>query len=559
MTARFTFLKGLFLLPLLLCTSLSSAEEDSTHLILYRLRQDDYPAAIDAYQEMVKTKGGHQVDLLRQIGLYILDLPPKTDEEMLLLLIGAAITEDPRFLPLYLKALSRPHPQLQLLAIDLLASLEDDRADEGLLRALSLPNILARFQSLHHLCHRRHPHAFTHLEALQVKLIPLLHPLFPPLYAMLHTPEADKALKRSLYDQNPYVRLATISSLADEGREDFVGPLRRLASHFDPRQQEAAASALGQLKDTESRERLHHLAAHQDPQVKLAALFSLHQLGEEERRGEIEALAEEKNLFAISLLGEMEGSAPFLKTLSSDELLMRLNVGLALLRQRDSAAFPLLKELFVEDSRNLKFAPLYSPGGSLLAIQLAPSPSRERPSELIHEVSRRLRESILLQTIELPEEDFLSFAQLLFQEKQIDLIPSLCLLLENLETEEAALLLERESERIGSPLVRAYANLSLFRMGRGPLFEERLIDWVTREQKSPLIEVRPRLSLAYQQENNSPFSLAPEDRSRLLIESIQAMAQRQDLMAIDLLLTLLKEGHRQNRYAAAGLLLRVIE
>ena len=58
---------------------------------------------------------------------------------------------------------------------------------------------------------------------------------------------------------------------------------------------------------------------------------------------------------------------------------------------------------------------------------------------------------------------------------------------------------------------------------------------------------------------DSSFDLTPEESSRLLIESYQALAEKHDAKSIDSLLEALKEGNAKNRYVLSGLLLLAIQ
>ena len=59
--------------------------------------------------------------------------------------------------------------------------------------------------------------------------------------------------------------------------------------------------------------------------------------------------------------------------------------------------------------------------------------------------------------------------------------------------------------------------------------------------------------------SGSPHEIAPEEGTRLLLEAYQALADRHEENGIDNILQGIKEGHRQNRYALAGLLIHTLQ
>ncbi len=160
--------------------------------------------------------------------------------------------------------------------------------------------------------------------------------------------------------------------------------------------------------------------------------------------------------------------------------------------------------------------------------------------------------------MDLDEDVFLDIASLVLSSHQNDLVPSLVRLLENMQTPLAIELLKSYRERIGSPLVRAYCNLALYRLREKGPYEETLIGWIKNEKKTELIKFRPFVPWSIHQQT-SQFQLTPEEKSRLLIESFQALAERRENKGIDELLEIIKTGNPKNRYPLAGLLIRATE
>ena len=55
------------------------------------------------------------------------------------------------------------------------------------------------------------------------------------------------------------------------------------------------------------------------------------------------------------------------------------------------------------------------------------------------------------------------------------------------------------------------------------------------------------------------FTLTPKETSRLLIEAYETLAESHEMEGIDLLIEAIRLGHKKNRYALAGLLLKAIQ
>ena len=118
--------------------------------------------------------------------------------------------------------------------------------------------------------------------------------------------------------------------------------------------------------------------------------------------------------------------------------------------------------------------------------------------------------------------------------------------------------LEKKTHSAGSPLIRTYAALSLYRMGIAGPYEEILKDWLAKNSKEEILRFRPMLPF-HKRPMSSPYELSPEETSRLLIEIYQALADRHTKEGIDLILKAIKQDASINRYALAGLLLRALQ
>ncbi len=196
-----------------------------------------------------------------------------------------------------------------------------------------------------------------------------------------------------------------------------------------------------------------------------------------------------------------------------------------------------------------------------MAWKVIPSAAQQKmqnPFDLMA-LSLSVREMLLRGALELPEESFLSLAEEIFDSRQSDLVPLLVELLENLSTPAALDLLKQKSQTSGAPLIRAYCNLGLFRLKENGPYEALVKEWIHKQKSEEMIRFRPVVARSNYRMPESSFELTLEESSRLLIDSLQALADRHEEISIDMLLSLLKEGNPKNRYILAGLLLHAIQ
>jgi hypothetical protein len=158
----------------------------------------------------------------------------------------------------------------------------------------------------------------------------------------------------------------------------------------------------------------------------------------------------------------------------------------------------------------------------------------------------------------LPEQDFLKIASLVFRYQQNALIPHLISLLEEINSPGVIEFLKTYQHMVGAPLVRQYCTLALYRLQEEGSYGEQLRQWVENSYDQALIRFRPMkpwdTSL-----NDANYQLTPEETSALLVETFQAFAANQDSLGVEVLLEAIRSGHKKNRYALAGLLLRAID
>lgn len=559
--AAFKAICWLNLLSLFWLTHCLGYSQDTQHHILYLARTGHVKEAIDAYRALVVTKGEHQAELLHDLGISILEegWHSKDPEIQYLTLFGTGISLQDKCLHILTDAMRGSQPLLQLVALSFLGKIQDEETFLALRRGMSSPYLIIRLETAAILAERGDPQAVGQVEALMYKVPLELQQLFPPLYARIGDQESIRLLKKLLMNSSQDVRVAALLSIAQFHRDDLLPQIRSLAIASDAKQQEACAFALGALKDEQSLRQLQRMSHSPHSYVRLAASQALYQLGQQaEARCRVETLAQAGDLFAITLLAQMPGSEPLLRQLAKhSNLPIRLNAALSLLELRDPQSLTPLQELFFHDTRELAFVPTYSPSKALKAWRAVPNASAQsQESSTMLELSLSMREEALAKALNLPEEQFLGLVAQLLERQQNDLIPKACELLEQLKTPQAIALLEHYQRKIGSPLIRNYCSLALLKLREEGAYADSLREWIHSQQGTELIRLRPILP-AEMRGSACSHHLTPAETSRLLISALETFATLQESYGIDILLDAIQYGHPKNRYALAGLLIRI--
>ncbi len=534
--------------------------QDQYHRILFLARAGHASEAIDLYYSYASAKGSHEAELLHGMGLCILEEGWKSSDREIqfLTLFGTGISLQEKCLHILTDAMCSPQPILQLVALSFLKRIQDEETLLALKKGMASPFVAIRLETAAILAERGDPQAVGQIEALMYKVPVEVQQLFAPLYARIGDRDAIRLMKKLLLSTSQDVRAATILSAAKFQRDDLLPQIRSLAIHCEIKQQEACAYALGALKDEQSVGQLQRMARSANPSVKLAAWQSLYHLGHrDEARCAIESMAQGGDLFAITSLAAMPGSEPLLRRLiTHPNLIVRINAALSLLELRDPKALEPLQELFFHDTRELAFIPSTSPGKALKSWRAIPNAcAQSKDSATILEVSLSLREDSLAKALNLPEEHFLWLAAQVFERQQNDLVPKTCELLEQLRTSRAVALLEKYQQKIGSPLIRNYCSLALFKLKEEGPYAEALRGWIQCQQGEELIRLRPVLP-SEMRGSACCHSLTPSETSRLLVSALETFAASQESYGIDVLLDAIRHGHPKNKYALAGLLIR---
>ncbi|MFT5319524.1 MAG: HEAT repeat protein, partial [Chlamydiales bacterium] len=543
--------------PLTLPDFHSQKEIQELPRVLYLVQEGKTREAVKAYIKYHKETGLHDFELLYQMAQSILYKGANSldSSDHLRAIYGSGITMNTQSIPILEQGINSPNPQAQLASINFLARLQDDNADELLERALSSRNLLVRLESAFYLASKKK--SLGQIDALMHKVDSDIRPLFPQLFAMIGSTQAIDRVKYLLADSDPDVRLAAILSVMEYQRDDLLPLIRTLSTQHDIAHQEACAFVFATLKDGASIENLKILSRSPAKNVQLAAWKALYQMGHRENRHYIEQMAKEGSSFAIVELRDIDESKDTLYDLAnSPDLQVRTNATISLLEQRDSHCVSGLLDILIKDSRDLAFLPQFSIGRGTVAWKAIPSAHQNlRKKPFAFELSLKMREEALRRARDLPEKDFLLLAHALFQSGQTQLIPSLVVHLEAVQSDAAINLLKKYQQKPGSPLTRDYCNLSLFRLKEEGPYTENLRKWLQHYQDTDLINFRTFIPWKLRP-SLSPYELTPEETSGLIIETCSALADSHDEQSVETLLQTLSQAKSQNQFALAGLIIR---
>lgn len=527
--------------------------------VLYWMHLDEPERALSIYLEEATRSQGEDFSLLQEAAFLLIEKGAKqSDPEVALLsLFGAAIANSPRLLPLLERALSHKEPQIQLAAVHLLSQSPDDEAELMLKQAFLSPFPLIRLETAYRLAGKNHTLVMDQLQALLYKVPKEILFLFPQIVARIPSEEGTKMMQQFLHHEDSKVCQEALACATEAGMDDLLPSIRHLASHPQAELQEGCAHAFGHFRDGSALPFLNKLAVTADENGALTALHALSQLGDEAAEAQILEKAKGGNLFAVALLGENPKAVPLLiELLHHENPDLCLNATLALLKLNHPQGLVHLKELLIRDTRDLGFMPITSPAKGLKAWKaLLHAPQKEKQYPTLSSSTLLFKHDLLLRALELPEEEFLQLARLIFLNRQAELVPAVVVLLENHATPGAIALLKEGEKMVGAPLVRMFCTLALFHLKQeGPYFET-LLQWLKSRQDEELIRFKEEKS----EKLGSPYTLKPEETSQLLIQTFEAAAQAHDPRGIAALIEALAHGNRKNRYALAGLLIRALE
>lgn len=532
---------------------------DSRSQISYFLQSRQFPSAIWAYQMGAYVNKQHDPVILEKIAMSILDEGMESSDITKRLaayysMIACSYVPTLHQLETAIRA---RHPGLQLAAIYLLKNHTGDRSEEVLKAGISSPFPIIQLTTAYALAQKKFPKAYPLIESLLFRVPADLHIYFPEFFATLNTVESRRRVIQFINHEQEKIRIAAVLSAMQHQIEEALPYMQSMLTHANPLEQEACLFALSHMKDTASLPRMRSLASSSCDEVALASSFALYTLGYHEYYTKIANLAMQENLFAIALLGSIpEASESLYSLLKNSNFTVRMNAAIALLQARDSKCTPVIVEILQAAHRGTDFVQVTSQGGCMHYIKpLAKRTATDKEQQgKEKQNSLEILQNILLQTNALTESDFLGIAQLLFESNYASLIPLTVQLLENLQTPEAISLLESGVSKLGSPLIRGYSQIALFKLGKSS-FPSSFCEFLQKSLQLSLVnyeEVRNKKNIGI-------FTLQPEEKLRLVLTSLQVIASESCESSIDILLQCIVNSHELNRYVLAGLLLQCIQ
>ena len=355
------------------------------------------------------------------------------------------------------------NPIIQLSAVQALASLNSADADDILAEALRSDYPVIRLEAAWKIACKRSPQAFDQIDALSYKLPDALRPCLPELFAVEGSINSVHRIRQLLMDPNEEV---IIEALVAVGRHHITGvdDLMTSLESCSPAVLEALAFGLRSADSDQARAKLRLLAKHSTPCVRLQSALSLTFLGESGYIATIQELAAQGDLFAVAALGECR--EPILSTNSTDSSkAFQTNLALSLLNQKDGSCTNGIKDLLALPDDQILYSSS-SIGHSLCYWDVTSIESFDRDAwPMLKEQALVAKEALLIHSLDLNESSFTDIAKTVFEEKRVDLFPCLIQLLENQRSDTVVDLLKQESLRIGAPYNRAFATLSLVRLG----------------------------------------------------------------------------------------------
>ncbi|MFN0065916.1 MAG: HEAT repeat domain-containing protein, partial [Chlamydiales bacterium] len=521
----------------------------------------EIPQALTTYLTHAKATEGQDFDLLQQVGRSLLEqgAGDSDPEIQLMSLFGAGVALSPQLLPVLEKGIRSKEIKSQLVALNFLGHYDDDVADQLLMEALSSPFLLPRLEACFQLAQKKNPIVVDHVAALYYKVPDMVHTLFPQIIVHIDTESANQIMQQYLCDQDFQVRVEALLHIAKQKRDDFLPQIHKLASQTHFALQEASALCFAEMQDRSAIPLLQYLTQSKQEDLSLVALFSLHLLGESSAEEQILARAEGLNLFAITALGKVETkkSRELLYTLLDNrDRDVQLNAALSLLAQRDPKCLPFLETMIIKGTKDIGFYRKTTPAGAIGAWKAVSSATQKEKNLIgLAQASAGLKGVILTSALELPEENFLQLARLIFEKQETILIPPLIDLLVNHRSANSIALLKEMQQKTGAPYIRNYCNLALFQLGEKGPYEQNLVDWIKKEQDKMLISFKEERS----KERESQFTLTAEETSQFLINAFETLCSAQSLTGIETLIQAIAYGNPKNRYALAGLLIRTTE
>ncbi|MCH1430046.1 MAG: hypothetical protein GWP59_04405 [Chlamydiales bacterium] len=471
---------------------------------------------------------------------------------------GAFLSLDPQTIHEMTGRIPHLDPRLQLAVLNYLDHLQEDSKHLVIKELLGSPYPFLRIEAAYRLAANQDPTAFQQLEALFYKSPQELHFLFAKAFILLKTPRAKKFTLQLLNHSDEKNRSEAIKAIADMKELSFYDELLTLSKHPSPLTQEASAYALGKISPDHATAPLFSLAKKPHRSVQLAALNALVNLKEYEPRQELLQHAKKGNLFAYHLLSDERESKKFLKQMTyHNDPTIRYNAAIALLELKDPDCLSALLELLLLPSDEQALKAYLSPGETLKEWRLQSIGRVDKAhSQWLIQQSLQHKLELFYKAQKLPSSAFFWLCDKLLTKQKSEWIPHIVGLLQADSSPKALEILQKHTNTPGAPLLRIYCHLALFQKTANKEELDHVVQWVRDNQKHPIMRLKDLPD--WDERQNYPFQLSPEQKSQFLIDAYFAISSTYSDLALDLLLDGLSEGAVENRPILAGLLLHLL-
>ena len=532
--------------------------------ILYLISKGDQVKGLEKYKEYTIKSGDHDYKLLRELCLMIIEdgISKGTEEDSLLALIAMEITGEDFFTHHLGKLLKSSFFPVQAKTLSLLKRIDNDYSDILIKSCLSSNFIMLRLEALSILVQKHNKTALGQVEALMNMVHKRYHPIFVDFYAMAGTKYAISTLKQMLSDIDLNLNLAAVLAAKNYQIEELIPSLRNCLTHTSPIIREATASALGSFHDGGSTIKLEKLCLSKHVETRLSAQYALYTMGKKSKREDIIALAKDGNLYAISLLSRIDGSAkPLHEIYYSDDNDLRINSAISLLEIKDPLCLPVIRDLVTLDKDVYYINITHSAGRSFRHLKVAPLATAEN-KQMIPQLKQQtlmIQNELLAKSIDLPRKKFMNIIDDIFLKKRNSLIPTAIALLENFDDEESLEYLRNKSKTLGAPFIRTSCHLSLWKSTRDPLHKEAISSWLKEFGKHEMISFSQNTNKNKKKNSVTGYELSLQERSHLLIQSFLHICISHEKAGLDSIIDAMTSGHEKNRLPLAGVLLKTIQ
>ncbi|WP_213357925.1 HEAT repeat domain-containing protein [Chlamydiifrater phoenicopteri] len=495
-------------------------------------------------------------------------------------ILGASLSGSCEGLDILKKTMETEDPFLQLMAIGSLHNYLGSTIEDLLIKAMSSPYPIIRLEAAYKLALLKNPAVVDHLYSFLNKLPPEARALTAAIFIMLETEEADAYVREFLSSPNPAIRAYTITLIGEHHKARFLPSLRSLSGGaILPIEREALLFSLGNLRDSSSYPFIKKSLTLSSTESILAAVAAAKIGKEEEALPILEKGIISKNSLAVAACSYLSANnaekllLPLFSTLppssqyqragipvSSDEDL-RINAAfvLAKARSQSEVVSSYLKDFFTCPTFGRQLLLSHSPGKSLSAFHWSHLPVSNTQSTT--QTSLRPENALLDASFLLPKEYYLSITEsLLSHHEGREFLALQALSLLSQKKDSAVLeILEKASQIPGKPLLRAYADLHIYRITGNPSVKDRLRLWLKDSSDETLIlkdneEIRNKVSSTCLK-----YEVIPELKTKILLEILETLVTAKNKEDILLLVHLMTDGKGKNLPFLAGLLAKISE